>query len=158
MLENCQSLQEHWGGVSEIIDRWLEERREMLVKYCELSEINDFDGANNRHGSMVQSFCEVLVDYVSAGHFEVYEQLANEGKAFNDTEGLKQGANLMNDIEATTEVVLDFNDKYLATDDLQTLAADLSSLGETLAQRFEAEDQMIGVLHDAHLEKLAEKA
>ncbi len=38
MLENCQTLQQHWGGVSEVIDRWLEERRELLVKYCELSE------------------------------------------------------------------------------------------------------------------------
>ena len=51
MLDNCQTLQEHWGGVNEIIDRWLEERRELLVKYCELSEINTFDGSNSEHGS-----------------------------------------------------------------------------------------------------------
>lgn len=33
MLENCQSAKERWGGVSEIIDRWLEERQQMLVQY-----------------------------------------------------------------------------------------------------------------------------
>ena len=44
MLEDVKTLQQHWGGVSEIIDRWLEERRDMLVKYCELSEIKSFDG------------------------------------------------------------------------------------------------------------------
>ena len=36
----------------------------------------------------LQRFCEILVDYVSAGHFEVYEQLTAEGKAFGDQRGL----------------------------------------------------------------------
>ena len=31
MLEDCKSAQERWGGVSEIIDRWLQERQQMLV-------------------------------------------------------------------------------------------------------------------------------
>ena len=151
MLENCQTLQQHWGGVSEIIDRWLEERREMLVKYCELSEINNFDGSNEDHGTKLQHFCEVMVDYVSVGHFEVFEQLAGEGKAFSDKDGLRQGAALMEKIQPSTEELLDFNDKYLATDDLDTLGTDLSMIGETLAQRFESEDKMMEVLHNAHL-------
>jgi regulator of sigma D len=154
MLENCQTLQQHWGGVSEIIDRWLEERREMLVKYCELSEIKGFDGSNDDHGTMLQRFCEVMVDYVSVGHFEVFEQLAGEGKAFSDKDGLRQGAELMEKIQPSTEALLDFNDKYLATDDLETLGTDLSVIGETLAQRFESEDKMIEVLHNAHLVQL----
>ena len=154
MLENCQSLQQHWGGVSEVIDRWLEERRELLVKYCELSEIKNFDGANDDHGSMLQNFCELMVDYVSVGHFEVFEQLAAEGKAFSDKEGLERGAVLMEKIQPSTEELLDFNDKYLATDDLETLSIDLSAIGETLAQRFESEDKMIEVLHNAHLAQL----
>ena len=136
MLEDCQTLQQYWGGVSEVIDRWLEERRELLVKYCELSEIQDFDGANASHGSKLQNFCELMVDYVSVGHFEVFEQLAGEGKAFSDTEGLKQGAELVEAIQPSTEAILDFNDKYLETDDLESLPVDLSSIGEILAQRF----------------------
>ena len=39
MLENCKTAQERWGGVSEIIDKWLQERKELLVQYCNLSEI-----------------------------------------------------------------------------------------------------------------------
>ena len=154
MLENCQTLQQHWGGVSEVIDRWLEERRELLVKYCELSEINNFDGANEDHGSKLQNFCELMVDYVSVGHFEVFEQLAGEGKAFSDKEGLAQGAELMKKIQPSTEFILDFNDKYLATDDLDTLTTDLSGIGETLALRFESEDKMIEVLHSSHVRLL----
>ena len=31
MLENCKTAKERWGGVSEIIDRWLTERQELIV-------------------------------------------------------------------------------------------------------------------------------
>lgn len=65
MLKDLTKLKEHWGGVSDIVDRWLEERRELLVKYCDLIEIHDFDSANRAHGDKLQSFCEVMVDYVS---------------------------------------------------------------------------------------------
>ena len=33
MLENCRNARERWGGVSELIDRWLKERQELLVHY-----------------------------------------------------------------------------------------------------------------------------
>jgi regulator of sigma D len=94
------------------------------------------------------------VDYVSVGHFEVYEQLAKEAKAFSDSAGLKAGADLVDKIQPSTEAVLDFNDKYLETDDLDALSKDLSIIGEALEQRFESEDKMIEVLHNAHLEQL----
>ena len=55
-------------------------------------------------------------------------------------------------------MILDFNDKYLETDDLKTLTTDLSQLGESLEARLAAEDQMIAVLHTAHSEKVMNKA
>jgi regulator of sigma D len=154
MSTDGQTLEQHWGNVTEILDRWLIERRELLVKYGELGEIKTFDGANVSHGSKLQAFCQLLVDYVSTGHFEIFEQLAGEGKAFSDRDGLKEGADLMEKIQPSTELILDFNDKYLATDDLEAVSQDLSNIGEALAQRFESEDTMIAVLHDAHLEQL----
>ena len=154
MSTDGQTLEQHWGNVTEILDRWLIERRELLVKYGELGEIKTFDGANVSHGHKLQAFCQLLVDYVSTGHFEIFEQLAGEGKAFSDRDGLKEGADLMEKIQPSTELILDFNDKYLATDDLEALSLDLSNIGEALAQRFESEDTMIAVLHDAHLEQL----
>ncbi len=158
MLKNLDTLKQHWGGVSDIVDRWLDERRELLVKYCDLVEIHTFDGANSTHGEKLQRFCEVLVDYVSVGHFEVYEELVREGKIFSDSQGLKVGADLMDKIQPSTEIVLDFNDKYLATDDLDSLAEDLSTVGEALELRFESEDKMIEVLHSAHLAQLQQPA
>jgi regulator of sigma D len=60
----------------------------------------------------------------------------------------------MDKIQPSTEAVLDFNDKYLETDDLDSLSVDLSTVGEALELRFECEDKMIEVLHNAHLHQL----
>lgn len=150
MLENCQTAQERWGGVNDIIDRWLNQRQQLLVAFCNLSGVKSFQDNDAQHGPTLRNLCQLLVDYVSAGHFEVYEQLIQEGKQFEDTEGLKKAAGLYQIIDDTTEKLMDFNDKYEEIDDLTALVSDLSATGETLANRFEAEDQMINVLHTAH--------
>lgn len=149
MLENCKSAKERWGGVSEIIDRWLEERQAMLVQYCALSGL-DQDLSDLQRGEKLRSFCQILVDYVSAGHFEVYDQLIKEGREFDDAEALQEASKLYDTIDTTTERLLDFNDKYLETDDLGSLTTDLSQLGEALEVRFSTEDRLISVLHTSH--------
>lgn len=147
MLENCQNAKERWGGVSIIIDRWLQERQDMLVQYCSIGEA---DQNEDVRGDKLRRLCQILVDYVSAGHFEIYDQLIKEGREFDDEEALHEAGRLFTIIDGTTEKLLDFNDKYLETDDLSSLNQDLSSLGETLEIRFSAEDRMISVLHTSH--------
>lgn len=154
MLENCQNAQERWGGVSEIIDRWLKERQELLVIYCSLSDLSS-DPDKIERGGELKALCQIMVDYVSAGHFEIYDQLVKEGREFEDKAGLKRAGELFKKIDETTEFALDFNDKYLETDDLESIHKDLSRLGEILASRFEAEDMMIEVLHTANRDKVA---
>lgn len=149
MLENCKTAKERWGGVSEIIDRWLEERQQMLVQYCALSGL-DQNLSDLQRGEKLRSFCQILVDYVSAGHFEVYDQLIKEGREFDDADALQQAGKLYDVVDKTTEKLLDFNDKYLETDDLTSLTEDLSQLGEALEVRFSAEDRLISVLHTSH--------
>ncbi len=150
MLNNCKNAKERWGGVSEIIDRWLEERQQMLVQYCELSALEASAAHDAVRGDKLRGLCQILVDYVSAGHFEIYDQLMKEGREFDDDEALQEAGKLYSQVDKTTEVLLDFNDKYLETDDLASLNGDLSGLGETLETRFSAEDRMIAVLHTAH--------
>lgn len=154
MLENCRSAQERWGGVSSLIDNWLQERQQMLVNFCGLGEIQNFDSNNTVHREKLKSFCELLVDYTSAGHFEIYGQLIKEGQELEDNNGLEAADGLFQAIDATTEIILDFNDKYLETDDLGSLDKDLSQLGESLATRLGAEDKMIEVLHTNHRENI----
>lgn len=157
MLENCRNARERWGGVSELIDRWLKERQELLVRYCDLSTETDFSQTEMLRNKFVR-LCEVLVDYVSAGHFEVYEQLIQEAREFNDG-GLELAAKVYPRIEQTTGVALNFNDRVdgrlLTEDDVRELFSELSKLGEVLESRFEMEDFLIEHLHNAHAGKLA---
>ena len=155
MLDNCQNAKERWGGVSEIIDRWLQERQDMLVEYCSLSARQEFTETDSEQCQQLRKLCQIMMDYTSAGHFEVYDKLIREAKDFNDTQALKEADTLYAQVEETTDAVLDFNDKYQETDDFTTLPKDLSHIGERLAARFEAEDRMISVLHDAHRDLVA---
>ncbi|AVO52817.1 sigma D regulator [Ectopseudomonas mendocina] len=154
MLESCQNAQERWGGVHQLIDRWLGERRELVLAYTDLTKAPQAPTIN---GETLQGFCELLVDYVSAGHFEVYEQLTNEAKAFNDQRGLELAKQIYPRIESITEVALAFNDRCDNGDcrDNASLMAELNRLGQLLHERFELEDCLIEVLHNAHQEQAA---
>lgn len=55
-------------------------------------------------------FCALLVDYVSAWHFEVCEQLVSEAKAFGDEKALKLAEEINPRINDSTQVALAFND------------------------------------------------
>jgi len=160
MLENCQNAKERWGGVSELIDRWLKERQELLVHYCDLSGTPDFSQTQTLQMKLVR-LCELLVDYVSAGHFEIYEQLIQEAREFNDG-GLELAAKVYPRIENTTETALNFNDQLngqsMTEDQARELFQQLSELGETLETRFEMEDFLIEHLHNAHAEKVMSSA
>ncbi len=149
MLESCQNAQERWGGVHQLIDRWLQERHELVRAFDLLSDKPQAPAANAQD---LQRFCEILVDYVSAGHFEVYEQLTGEAKAFGDQRGLELAKQIYPRIEAITEVALAFNDRCDNGDcrDTASLSAELKRLGQLLHERFELEDCLIEVLHNAH--------
>lgn len=150
MLENCNTALERWSGVHQLIDQWLMQRQQLLIAYCTLAGQATFDEQNRQQTSSLKKLCELLVDYCSTGHFEIYSQLLSEAKSYNDREALAFGQKQMAHIEPTTDVVLDFNDKYQETDDLSSLSRDLSDLGITLEARFAVEDQIIEVLHSAH--------
>lgn len=156
MLENCRNAKERWGGVSEIIDRWLSSRKALIVEYCNLTEETD---SPEEQVNKYQAFCQKLVDYVSTGHFEVYEQLVTEAKAYNDQTAVDLAGKLLPRIERSTQRVLDFNDKFdnvhRVDEGLQELASETHSLGEMLEERFELEDMMIEALHNAHADQVA---
>lgn len=157
MLESCQNAQERWGGLHLMIDRWLQERRQLVRTYKDLNADKHAPAAN---AVDLQGFCEVLVDYVSAGHFEIYEQLLQEARAFDDQRGLELARQIYPRIEAITQAALAFNDHCDNGDcrDSKSLHAELERLGRLLEERFELEDCLIEVLHNAHKQKGAQPA
>jgi regulator of sigma D len=157
MLESCQNAQERWGGVNLLIDRWLQDRHELIKAYDALGDTPealaaDVDG--------LQKFCEILVDYVSAGHFEVYEQLSSEAKAFNDERGLELADTIYPRLDVITKFALAFNDRCDKGDcsDCSIVASEFNKLGGLLHERFELEDCLIEVLHTSHKEEVAAQA
>lgn len=146
MLENCRNAQERWGGVHLLLDRWLQERHQL---------VNAFQALNARpqtSGPLLEEFCAQLMDYLSAGHFEIYEQLLGEARAFGDGPALVLAAKVFPQLEASTAVMLDFNDRCDNGDcrDSAGVAHELEKLGQLLEQRFELEDCLIEVLHNVH--------
>ena len=95
---------------------------------------------------------------MSAGHFEVYEQLIQEAKEFDDG-GLELAKKIIPQIELTTETALKFNDQFddvhKVDDGLVSLGKEMSKLGETLEDRFEFEDALLESLHNSHAGQVA---
>lgn len=156
MLENCASAKERWGGVSELIDKWLKERQELIVQLCDLS-VNPGSSEENKV-ERFQGFCQILVDYVSVGHFEVYEQLMKEAEEYDDG-GLELANKIIPQIQKSTEVALNFNDRFddihKVDDGIAGLIAELENLGKMLEERFELEDVLIEALHKVHADSVA---
>ena len=152
MLESCRNAQERWGGVHLLIDRWLQERHELIKVF---DGLNDGEAALSRPA--LQRFCQILLDYVSAGHFEIYEQLLQEAEAFGDARGLELARQIYPRIEAITDVAVAFNDRCDKGDCLDSpgLHDELQRLGQLLHERFELEDCLIEVLHMAHKQTAA---
>lgn len=154
MLESCKNAQERWAGVHKLIDRWLKEREDLVKAYHELEAKSDTLGADHQ---VLLTFCEALVDYCSAGHFEVYEQLNGEAEAFGDDEGLDVTKQYYERINVITEKAMAFNDHCDNGDwsHAEEVAAELKVLGGLLHERFEFEDLLIEVLHTSHKDHVA---
>lgn len=154
MLDNCD-IKVRWGAVNELIERWLEERQSLIVQYCAISGIQTAQRSANPN--RLQKFCQLLLDYVSAGHFEIYYELVREAEAFDDGSA-DIAKTVLPQITATTQNALDFNDRYAEcteVGDPGSLAKALSDLGETFAARFDLEDRLIDALHACHREQVA---
>ncbi len=158
MLESCKSAKERWGGVHDAIDRWLSERQEMLVLFFSIRGLDEFSTQDKPLREKVQDFCQILMDYASAGHFEIYEQLIKEAQEFDDG-GVELYNKLYPQIEQTTSIAVDFNDTFATEEhfenNLKLLKPKMSELGEALELRFQLEDKLIEELHEVHREKVA---
>jgi len=144
--ESAGQQQDRRASANHLQESLVAERTEMLVLFCRVAGLEPYTDEKNKESaaSALQHFCQVMVDYIAAGHFSLYERIAN------GVERRKKVADLAEElyprIAQTTEVALDFNDKYDCADhcDLSDgLADDLSKLGEELAVRVELEDQLL---------------
>lgn len=144
MLQQLESVKSIWGGKSQVIDRWLIDRQALLVSYCTLAGINKHSECLP-DADEIASFCGALLDYLSAGHFEVFDLLVE-----NDSEGLELRDKLYPRLTKTTDAALEFNDTFAQSVTIEQAAgldSALALLGEVLEERFALEDKLIAHVH-----------
>jgi regulator of sigma D len=141
---------QQFAAVEDLLTRWLRERRELLGKYTQIAVALDTTLEPAKLTVYQSALCGLLVDYVSAGHFEVFHELLNEAESFADGSS-ELARQLIPAIGDTTEVVMAYEEKYGGGKTFpETLQRDLSSLGEVLESRFVLEDRLIAGLHNRH--------
>lgn len=155
---NVTNTEQSWDQVDRQIGRWLKERQELIVLYCKVDGLKELMEEIAPLSVRVQALCNTLIDYVSAAHFEIYKQLMVEAQQYQ--EDYQPVFNeLLPVIQESTELALDFNDRYgdalLEEEDLERLSKDLNQLGLKMVERFELEDKLIDQLHNCHRELVA---
>lgn len=128
-LHNVRS---RWVKIDTVIHEWLKERQELLVLYTQVS----------KNPASLETFCQILVDYIAAAHFEIHQKLAL-AQEICCPQHPTLNPDLLGKISKTTLIALNFNDKYVKGQNLASLSNDLSLLGEHLANRMECEDQLL---------------
>ncbi|MGD8614863.1 MAG: Rsd/AlgQ family anti-sigma factor [Gammaproteobacteria bacterium] len=138
------------SGSRERLVTLVKTRSETLSLYNDLARQRPFE-ADDITSDALQDFCQALIDYTASAHFQLYRFISDRTERRIPV--LEVADKVYPRIAQTTDVILRFNDRYETVDllngdreALRLLDADLSRLGETLAERIQLEDQVIGAM------------
>ena len=127
--EQAASTQERRAGSKNMVEKLSAERAEVLSLFCKVAGLEPYnDNKTTKHEpEVLKEFCQLLVDYIAAGHFSLYERIINGSERRRAI--CKLAEDLYPRIATTTEAALAFNDKYDTEeqrDEAPDLGADLS--------------------------------
>ena len=150
MLNQLESLTERVRGSNKLVDRWLHVRKHLLVAYYNLVGIKPGKESFMRlNEKALDDFCQSLVDYLSDGHFNIYERIIRE---MEGTTPYLAASKLYPLLEANTQQIMDYYDSTLENaidhDNYLEFQQALSDLGEALEERFTLEDRLIALVLD----------
>ena len=150
MLNQLESLTERVRGSNKLVDRWLHVRKHLLVAYYNLVGIKPGKESFMRlNEKALDDFCQSLVDYLSDGHFNIYERIIRE---MEGTTPYLAASKLYPLLEANTQQIMDYYDSALENaidhDNYLEFQRALSDLGEALEERFTLEDKLIALVLD----------
>ena len=134
----------HYAATDQLIRKWLSDRQAVIVTLNHLCGLRPFSTQSIKEeiAEVLQGFCEKLVDYVSYGHFSIYEKMiAVTERSYHPL--ARVPSQLIELLNHMTQEALDFADKCQKCD-LHFLENELSTLAEKFAQRLEWEDKLIG--------------
>ncbi len=151
-VQKAETPAERRNRSRDLVTKMVAERTEMFAIFCRLAGVDPYASeakapTNKATQKLLQEFCQILVDYIAAGHFALYERIANGTERRNDVLALAE--QYYPRIAETAESALTFNDKYDCGDHCEALTdlhQDLDKLGKELAERIELEDKLIQAL------------
>ncbi|MGR9051734.1 MAG: Rsd/AlgQ family anti-sigma factor [Gammaproteobacteria bacterium] len=129
-----------------LIEELKTERHQVWSMYCHIAELKPFT-ANKKVRNQLTEFTQLLMDYISLGHFGIYDRLLNGNERRAAVLSLAEQLNPA--LSKTTDAAIAFNDKYgdmTIPLNSEALQHDLSELGENLAVRIELENKICAML------------
>lgn len=127
---------------SQLVAKLQKERQDVWSLYCRIADLKPFS-ASEKVKKELTLFSQLLVDYVSLGHFGVYERLLAGTERRQRV--LSVAKAIYPEFSAITDAAISFNEKYKNIKELNSfdgLEQDLSALGENLAKRIDLEDRL----------------
>ncbi|MEM7378788.1 MAG: Rsd/AlgQ family anti-sigma factor [Pseudomonadota bacterium] len=139
-------------GIGRTVSKLVDERQSVFVVFCELAGVSTFDADGGDRGDLrpekLTAFLELLMDYLGAGHFELYQRIIDGHERRRLV--LEAAQKYYPTIAETTDFLVEFNDKYDGyngeSDDAAALEADLSKVGKALSLRTDLEDKILSAL------------
>lgn len=135
-----------WQAADLRIRRWYRQREEILAQMHRLHLLLCSPSAEEAAlPGALSHFCQQLIDYVSMGHFVIYEQLIRPARLTTSGTLLQ----LYHTIVTTTDSVLEFNtclEQCRCPRPATGLDAQLDRLGTQLHTRFALEDTLISLM------------
>ncbi|WP_277400566.1 Rsd/AlgQ family anti-sigma factor [Candidatus Vondammii sp. HM_W22] len=122
-----------------MVGRWLSRCQDMLVMYCKLAGPEPYT-PDKPVKDLLRGFCQVLVDYMAFGHFEIYDCIADGSE--RRSEVLRVAERVYSRVAEVTEVAVAFNDKY----DASNHERPMNHLTDDLASRIEKEYLLVKAL------------
>lgn len=139
-------MKERRTRTSDTVKKLVAERAEMLVLFCRVAGLEPYSDEGEVQ-PLLNEFCELLMDYIAAGHFALYQRIVEGSERRRQVAATAE--TVYPDIAAVTDLAVRFNDKYDTRQTaavLKSLSEDLSQLGEALATRIDLEDRLIRLL------------
>jgi regulator of sigma D len=132
---------------SRLVKELLAERQQMWTLYCKVAGLEPFT-PDKPVDALLKDFCQVLVDYISLGHFGLYEKImSGEERRQKVVEVAERIYPQMSDVAARAVEFNDMVSSNLGAIPMKKLSDELSYLGEGLATRIELEDQLLETIN-----------
>lgn len=142
--------------LTQALKLWLSQRQELIIQFNSLCHLRPFAQHNDSASldNHILTFCQVLIDYVSMGQFEMFALIVKKVESIRGCQ--LPPTELLESLKQTSLIALEFSDKYASHPELNTLDEDLNYLGEQIASRFDLEDDLVS-FYPFHLGSAANK-